>query len=104
MVHQMVARHAVEPGGERALRFVVALQSLKYFDEDLLGQVFGFGAAAGETVTQIENFPGVRAEKRLPCGVVAPHAPLHQLPVLFHAGLPQSLPPNARAARNRCTS
>src|SRR5690349_6140419 len=96
MVHQMIARHSRQPGGESPLRRIKRAQGLEYLDEDFLSKVFRFRWTARETITQVKNLAVVSLEQGFPCRVFAREAPLHQLRVVFHSASPQPAPRNRR--------
>ena len=83
MVDQQVARYAGHPCGKTAMRGTVAPKSLIHPEENILRQVFGFRAIAGEPVSDVEDAARMTAHKFLPGRTVALEALLDQLGVLL---------------------
>src|SRR5208282_4042276 len=97
MVHQVVARHPVQPGGKRPLRRVVSAQRLKDLDKDLLSQVFRLAGSSRETIAQVIDLSAVPRQELFPGRVFAREGPLHQIWLFVHAGS-VSLPRGASCA------
>jgi hypothetical protein len=83
MVDKKVASHASHPSGKAAVRRSVTAQSLVNPDEDILRQILGFGAIAGEPVADVEDSARVLAHKLLPGGTISLEALLDQLGILL---------------------
>jgi hypothetical protein len=83
MVDQEIARHAGHPSGETAVCGTVARQSPIDTEENILRQVFRFGAVTGKAVTDAEDAPIVLTHKFLPGRAISLEALLDQLDVLL---------------------
>src|SRR5262249_20641586 len=81
MVNEEVAGDASHPGGKAAVRRVVTPQRAVDAQEDILAQILGLVAIAGETVAQIVDSPRVPPHKLLPGRTVAREALLNQLSI-----------------------
>src|SRR5262249_2274066 len=83
MVDQKVARHAGHPSCKTAVGGAIATQGTVNPEEDILRQVFGFGAIAGKPITDVKDAARMATHKLLPGGAVSLEALLDQLGILL---------------------
>ena len=86
VVHEEVAGQGGDPGLEAAFLGVEAGEILVELEEDVLGEVFGVGGGAGETVADGVDAAVLGDDKLLPGLRIARHALAYQLGECFLCG------------------
>ena len=86
VIDEEVAGQGGDPGLEAALLGVEAGEILVELEEDVLGEVFGVGAGAGEAVADGVDAPVLGDDELLPGLRVAGHALANQLGECFICG------------------
>jgi hypothetical protein len=83
MVNQQIARHTGHPCGETAMSRPITGQGTVHPEEDILREVLGFRAIAGEPVADVKDAARVATHKFLPGRPDALEALLDKLGILL---------------------